>query len=64
MVSKASLVITTVAAPNDVMKTLAQRCVKESMELVIIGDAASPPDFTLAGCRFYSLSDQKSCLSV
>jgi len=57
--SNPALIITSVASPNAIMKTMAQRCVKESMDFIVIGDAASPSEFNLEGCRYYSLSEQK-----
>jgi len=55
----ASLVITSIAAPNAAMKSFAQKCMEEDMEFIVIGDAASPEDFSIEGCRFYSLAEQK-----
>ena len=57
--SKVSIVITTIASPNAVMKKLAERCMNGAMEFIIIGDAGSPGDFALDGCRYYSLAGQK-----
>lgn len=55
---RSALVVTSIAAPNDILKTLAQGCREHNYEFIVIGDVASPPDFQLDGCRFYGLNDQ------
>ena len=54
-----SLIVTSVSAPNTVMKMYAEKCSEYGMEFIVIGDLDSPKDFRLEGCRFYSLSEQK-----
>ena len=55
---KTSLIVTSIAAPNAALKTLARGCVEHNIQFIVIGDETSPPVFELAGCRFYSLSAQ------
>jgi hypothetical protein len=53
-----SLVITSIAAPNPVMAAFAEGCRENAVDFIVIGDAVSPPDFTLSGCDFWSLERQ------
>jgi hypothetical protein len=53
-----SLVITSIAAPNPVMAAFAEGCRENDVDFIVIGDAVSPPDFTLSGCDFWSLERQ------
>ncbi len=54
----AALVITSIAPPHAVLQHYATQCAARDIEFILIGDAASPADFSLAGCRFYSLDEQ------
>lgn len=58
--STASLIITSIASPNEAMKAFAEGCLKNGMEFIVIGDRKSPADFKLDGCRFLGLEDQKN----
>jgi hypothetical protein len=58
-VAKTSLIITSIAAPNAVMKKYAAECKKRGIDFIVIGDSASPKKFQLDGCRFISLEEQK-----
>ncbi len=53
-----ALVVTSIAKPNPVLQSLAQGCRERDHQFIVIGDKASPPEFHLDGCRFYSLEDQ------
>ncbi len=55
---KTSVVITSIAAPNDVMKAIASDCITRGNDFYVIGDVPSPSDFNLDGCRFLSLQQQ------
>jgi hypothetical protein len=55
---KTSLVITSIAAPNDVMKSIAAGCAEHKIDFIVIGDVPSPADFVLNGCSFFSLARQ------
>lgn len=59
MREKIALVVTSIANPNLVLQALAQGCREKDYEFIVIGDQASPPDFHLDGCRFYSLAAQQ-----
>src|SRR4030095_3372112 len=58
MPDKAALVITSISAPNEVLKAFASGCRENDIQFILIGDEPSPSNFQLDGCRFYSLSDQ------
>jgi hypothetical protein len=59
MNNKTALIVTSIAPPNAVLRTLAQGCLTEGMDFIVIGDEPSPPDFQLEGCRFYGLTQQR-----
>ncbi|MDD5350349.1 MAG: STELLO glycosyltransferase family protein [Chthoniobacteraceae bacterium] len=58
--AKTALVVTTVSAPNPVLKALAQGAAERNIRFIAIGDAKSPADFSLEGCEYYSLEAQRS----
>ncbi len=53
-----SVVITSIAPPNDVMRSVASTCAECSYDFYVIGDVPSPADFALDGCQFFSLEKQ------
>lgn len=55
-----ALVITSISTPNEVLRTFAEGCAKHNTEFILIGDSKSPKDFSLPGCRFYSLEEQRT----
>ncbi|HUW19325.1 MAG TPA: STELLO glycosyltransferase family protein [Sedimentisphaerales bacterium] len=59
MKDKISVVVTSIAAPNNVLRGLARGCVEKGYYFVVIGDEASPGDFHIDGCDFYSLARQR-----
>jgi len=59
MAEKTAIVVTSIAAPNKPLRTLAQGCTQRGYEFIVIGDQASPTDFKLDGCDFYSLERQE-----
>ncbi|HEV2883788.1 MAG TPA: STELLO glycosyltransferase family protein [Pyrinomonadaceae bacterium] len=58
MAENFALVVTSIAAPNWQLETWAKGCRENNYQFIVIGDEASPADFQLDGCRFYSLEDQ------
>jgi hypothetical protein len=56
--SKTAVVVTSIAAPNPVLRALADGAVERGRRFIVIGDVASPPDFELAGCDFHGLDRQ------
>jgi len=59
MFNKRTLIITSISSPNKILKLYAKICEKNKIEFIIIGDKASPRDFKLDGCYFWSLQNQK-----
>lgn len=59
MTEKTALIVTSIAAPNDVLRALAGGCREHGFQFVVIGDERSPADFQLEDCRFYSLAEQR-----
>lgn len=55
---KKTLVVTSIASPNAVLKALAQGAHENNFEFIVIGDTKSPKDFKLDGCRFISIEEQ------
>ena len=53
-----AIVVTSISAPNDILRALAGGARAHDFEFIVIGDVASPDDFQLDGCRFFSMSDQ------
>ena len=54
-----ALVVTSIASPNAVLKSLADGTLARGMPFYLIGDVPSPSEFDLEGCSFYSLSAQR-----
>jgi hypothetical protein len=55
---KTTLVVTSIAAPNAILRALAAGCQAHQIDFILIGDVPSPADFSLAGCRFYGMEQQ------
>ncbi len=56
---KTTIVVTSINQPTKAMASLAEGCLGHGSDLIVIGDAASPDDFYLGGCAFYSLRVQQ-----
>jgi hypothetical protein len=53
-------VVTSISAPNSVLRELASQCKARGLSFYLIGDVPSPADFSLEGCEFYSLKRQQT----
>jgi hypothetical protein len=53
-----SLVVASIGSPNEPLQKLADLAQKQSWHFYLIGDKASPENFTLEGCDFYDLERQ------
>jgi hypothetical protein len=53
-----SVVVTSIAAPNRILRALAEGCREQGQRFYVIGDVPSPPNFSLPGCDFFSLERQ------
>jgi hypothetical protein len=58
--SKTSLIITSIAAPNAAMKIYSEKCKLNGIDFLVVGDVPSPKDFQLDGCRFISIEEQRN----
>jgi hypothetical protein len=58
--SKLFVVVTSIAAPTGAMRAIARGCARAGARFLVIGDAASPPDFRLDGCEFYGVAEQRA----
>lgn len=56
---KKALVITSIAAPNPVLKKCAEGAGQYNFRFIVMGDVISPPDFFIDGCDFFSIPDQE-----
>ena len=54
-----AVVVTSIAAPNGVLRQIAADCIARELHFYLIGDHKSPADFELDGCDFYSLQRQR-----
>ncbi|MBW8785647.1 MAG: DUF288 domain-containing protein [Novosphingobium sp.] len=52
--------VTTIAAPNAVLRKLADDSARLGLHFVVAGDTKSPADFALAGCDFYGVAAQEA----
>ncbi|MDR3466410.1 MAG: STELLO glycosyltransferase family protein [Xanthobacteraceae bacterium] len=53
-----ALVVTTINAPNTILRALADGAERSGIDFIAIGDQKSPADFALDGCRFLDLAAQ------
>ena len=60
MKNKTTLIITSISAPNAAMKTFAKEAKSNGIDFIVIGDVKSPADFSLDGCKFFSIADQEN----
>lgn len=57
---KGAVVVTTIAAPNAVLRQLAGDCRRLGLHFVVAGDTKSPADFALEDCDYYSVPAQEA----
>jgi len=53
-----SIVVTSINAPNNALRALAQSALAAHMDFIVIGDTKSPLDFSLQGCRYFDIENQ------
>src|SRR5258708_22027298 len=56
---KTAVVVTSIAEPNAPLQALARGAGQRGYIFIVIGDEASPRDFSLDGCDFYGLQQQR-----
>jgi len=59
MKDEVCIVVTSIAAPNNVLRSLSEGCSERGYRFIVIGDESSPAEFHIDGCDFYSLDRQK-----
>lgn len=58
MENKVAVVVTSINQPSQALQLVAEGCRRLGYDFIVIGDEASPAEFPLDGCRFYSLEEQ------
>ena len=58
--SRTAVIVTSIFAPNAVMRQIAAQCQDRGYRFIVAGDAKSPADFALDGCDFLSLDAQRA----
>ncbi len=53
-----AVVVTSINPPTEAMQVLARKSMANDHSFIVVGDAKSPPDFHLEGCRFLRLEEQ------
>ena len=59
MSPKTALVVTSISAPNPVLKSLAAGSITHGWDFIVAGDTKTPA-FELEGCRYLSVADQQA----
>lgn len=54
------MVVTTIAAPNQVLRQLATDCAERGLAFIVVGDTKSPADFSLEQCDYHSVEAQQA----
>lgn len=58
--SKPTVVVTSISAPNDVLRAISTGAREAGFDFIVIGDSKSPSDFSLDGCDFHSVEQQEA----
>lgn len=56
---KGALVVTSISAPNPVLRALAEGSGKNGIPFYVMGDTKSPSSFELEGCQYLSVDEQR-----
>ena len=57
---KTALVVTSISAPNPVLKSLAAGAMDHGWDFIVAGDTKSPAQFELKGCHYLSVAAQQA----
>lgn len=57
--SAGALVVTSISGPNPVLRSLAEGCIEHGARFIVTGDTKSPPNFSLEGCEYLDIDDQR-----
>lgn len=55
---KTAIIVTSINAPGKALRQLATNSLRKNFNFIVIGDAKSPGDFALEGCRFFDVEAQ------
>ncbi|WP_205512058.1 STELLO glycosyltransferase family protein [Rhodopseudomonas sp. BR0M22] len=55
---KQAIIVTSINAPNPVMKAIAKDANPAGFDFIVVGDTKSPSGFSIDGCSFLSIADQ------
>ncbi len=58
--ARGALAVTTISAPNAVLRQLAADTTRLGLHFVVAGDTKSPADFALEGCDYYGIEAQRA----
>jgi len=58
LAARIGVVVTSIAGPNRALKAIADGCSSRQYPFWVIGDAVSPADFRMDGCRFLDIENQ------
>lgn len=56
---KTTLVITSIADENKILRDYSAECLKRKIEFFLIGDTKSPEHFHIEGCSYFSIAQQE-----
>ena len=56
---RVSLVVTSIAGPTAILRSLASGSQANGWSFIMIGDTKSPPGFFLEGCDYYDIPKQR-----
>ncbi|HEX8281404.1 MAG TPA: STELLO glycosyltransferase family protein [Chthoniobacterales bacterium] len=59
MSEQIAVVVTSISAPNESLRAVANGAIRTGAEFIVVGDTKSPPDFELEGCEFYDVARQR-----
>ncbi|GAA5131463.1 DUF288 domain-containing protein [Luteolibacter yonseiensis] len=57
---KTALVVTSISAPNPVLRSLAAGAISHGWDFIVAGDTKSPPGFVLTGCHYLTVEHQQA----
>lgn len=58
--SQPNLIVTSISAPNPVLRALAEGALSAGFRFTVVGDSKSPTDFRLEGCDYHDVERQRA----
>jgi len=56
--SHTAVIVTSISAPNGVLRDLAEGCVRTGRHFIVVGDTKTPAGFSLDGCEYLDVAQQ------